>query len=78
MISALGWCATVVFVASYFTRRPETLRRVQTAGALLWVCYGYLVHAPPVIAANLLILVAAGWTTVRAALSATGSPTHRS
>jgi hypothetical protein len=58
-IEALGWVATAVFVASYFFKKPETLVRVQIAGALLWVVYGALVHAAPVIAANLLVVGAA-------------------
>jgi hypothetical protein len=61
LIEALGWAATGVFVGSYFFRRPEWLVRVQLAGALLWVAYGALVRAPPVIAANLLVMGAAAW-----------------
>ena len=33
----LGWAATGVFVASYACRRPDTLRRVQMAGATMWI-----------------------------------------
>ena len=39
-------------------------RRVQMAGALMWVGYGLLIGATPV-AANLLVFGAAGWTLVR-------------
>jgi hypothetical protein len=63
----LGWAATVVFVTSYFCRRPNVLRGVQMAGAVLWVIYGLLVEAPPVVAANLLVLSAAAWTAARSA-----------
>jgi hypothetical protein len=62
---ALGWVATAVFAGSYFCRRPATLRRMQMGGALLWVAYGVLVHALPVIAANVLVLSAAAWTARR-------------
>ena len=65
MIDALGWAATVVFVASYFCRRAEVLRAVQMAGAVMWVLYGVLMGAPPVVAANVLILGAAAWTAGR-------------
>ncbi len=65
-VDIVGWCATAVFVASYFFSRPEVLRRVQVAGALLWVVYGVLLPAPPVIAANLLVVTAAAWTAHRA------------
>lgn len=65
-VDLLGWCATAVFVGSYFFSKPETLRRVQVAGALLWVVYGVLLPAAPVIAANLLVVTAAAWTAHRA------------
>jgi hypothetical protein len=58
-VEMLGWAATGVFVGSYFFSRPEVLVRVQVAGALMWVAYGALVHATPVIAANLLVVGAA-------------------
>lgn len=64
-VDLLGWCATAVFVASYFFSKPELLRRVQVAGALLWVVYGVLLPAGPVIAANLLVVTAAVWTSRR-------------
>jgi len=64
MVEYLGWVATGVFVASYFCARPERLRAVQMCGALLWVCYGVLIGASPVVAANLLVLGAAAWTGV--------------
>ena len=63
-IEALGWAATAVFVASYFTR-PSLLARVQMMGALMWMAYGALQHALPVVVANLLVFAAAGWTARR-------------
>jgi len=65
MIDLLGWCATAVFVGSYFFKHPVLLRRVQMVGALLWLVYGLLLGAPPVVGANLLVLLAALWTTSR-------------
>jgi hypothetical protein len=62
MIDALGWAATAVFVGSYFCARTSLLKRVQMLGALLWVAYGLLTQATPVIAANLLVFGAAAWT----------------
>jgi hypothetical protein len=64
VIEALGWLATVVFVASYFFKRARVLLRVQMAGALLWVAYGVLMRSAPVVAANLLVLSAAAWNMV--------------
>ena len=74
MIEALGWTATAVFVGSYFFRRPERLVRAQMAGALLWVGYGLLSRAAPVVAANLLVLCAAAWKAWRGALPAAPHP----
>jgi hypothetical protein len=61
----LGWAATAVFVGSYFFARPALLRAVQMVGALLWVSYGLLIHATPVIVANVLVFSAAAWTSLR-------------
>lgn len=51
----LGWLATAVFVTSYFTRGSATLRRVQGLAACLWAVYGALIHALPVVVANLIV-----------------------
>lgn len=69
MIDWLGWVATAVFVASYFCSRPATLRTVQMTGALIWVAYGALIAASPVIVANLLVFAAAAWTALRSTSS---------
>jgi hypothetical protein len=66
-INFLGWAATAVFVGSYFFARPSLLRGAQMFGALLWVTYGVLIKAPPVIVANVLVFSAAAWTTLRRA-----------
>ena len=63
--SCLGWIATALFVASYFFSRPLALRTIQMLGALLWILYGALIHAPPVIVANALVAAAAAWTLLR-------------
>lgn len=65
MIEYLGWIATAVFVGSYFCKGSLALRRVQMAGALLWVAYGILIDALPVVVANLMVLGAAAWTIAR-------------
>ncbi|HEU4587551.1 MAG TPA: hypothetical protein VFS11_02820 [Gemmatimonadales bacterium] len=55
----LGWLATAAFASSYLARRPATLRRVQAVAALLWIAYGLLIHAMPVVAANAIIAAVA-------------------
>jgi hypothetical protein len=61
----LGWAATAVFVGSYFFARPALLRGAQMIGALLWLVYGVLINAHPVIVANVLVFSAAAWTAFR-------------
>lgn len=69
MTEYLGWTATAVFVSSYFFQRPAVLRLMQMSGALLWVLYGVLIGALPVVAANLLVCAAACWTVLRSGRS---------
>ena len=51
----IGWVATAVFASSYLCREAASLRRVQAAAAVLWVVYGVLIQAAPVIVANLIV-----------------------
>lgn len=62
MTDYLGWAATAVFVGSYFCAGSAALKRMQMVGALMWVAYGLLIGASPVIAANLLVFGAAAWS----------------
>ena len=55
----IGWLATAVFLVSYFTRQPASLRRVQGGAAVLWALYGVMIHSLPVIVANILVAAAA-------------------
>lgn len=66
MTDALGWVATTLFVGSYFFRQPALLRLAQMSGAGLWIVYGVLISALPVVVANGLVLAAAAWTLLRA------------
>lgn len=72
-IEWLGWAATAVFVLSYFCRQPQALRAVQMVGALMWVVYGVLIGALPVVAANVLVCAAAGWTVARTSWAGRGA-----
>jgi hypothetical protein len=51
----IGWIATAVFAASYLFKEPSALRRVQAGAALLWVIYGVIIHAFPVVVANVVV-----------------------
>jgi len=61
----LGWLATAVFISSYFAKRSRTLRRIQGVAACLWAAYGLLIHALPVIVANILVAAAAIVSSLR-------------
>ena len=77
MIEWLGWAATAVFTLSYFCATPAALTLVQMLGAGMWVSYGLAVGAHPVVAANLLVMAAAGfnrWRGRRAHPSRAGAP----
>ena len=65
-IEYLGWAATAVFVSSYFCARADMLKRVQMAGAAIWIAYGLAIGAVPVVAANVLVLGAAALAARRA------------
>ena len=67
LVDFIGWTATAVFVSSYFYRGTTALRRAQMAGSVLWMLYGLVMHAAPVVVANLLVLCAAAWTAKRPA-----------
>jgi hypothetical protein len=70
----IGWVATAVFASSYFCRQPIVLRRVQSVGALLWVVYGTLIHALPVIGANILVASIAIWSSFAGARQGPPAP----
>jgi hypothetical protein len=68
-LNVIGWTATAVFASSYFFKEATTLRRIQALAACLWVLYGVKIHSAPVVASNLLVGVAAAYTSVRLVLS---------
>ena len=61
-----------MFVGSYFCQALAP-KRVQMVGALIWVAYGLLIGASPVVAANLLVFGAAAWTIGRSDWNAESS-----
>src|SRR5882757_4485082 len=58
----IGWIATAVFASSYYFKNPSALRKVQAGAAMLWVIYGLIIHALPVVAANLVVAAVAGYS----------------
>lgn len=70
MLNSIGWVATAVFASSYFCRRATTLRRIQAAAALIWVVYGFLIGAMPVVVANVIVATAAVYSSFAASRTA--------
>ena len=66
----IGWLATAVFTSSYFSKQPSVLRRIQGIAAALWLSYGLLIHSVPVIVANVIVMVAAFYSSFNSASSA--------
>jgi Bacterial inner membrane protein len=60
----LGWVATAIFLASYACKDPKKLRLTQAAAALLWVGYGIVLRAVPLIVANLLVAAVAVYSSL--------------
>ena len=70
MFEWIGWIATAVFAVSYFCRQPAALRRVQAMAAVLWIGYGIIIKAPPVIVANLVVAAMALLSSFQSRLKA--------
>ncbi|HEY6209711.1 MAG TPA: hypothetical protein VIW28_11665 [Gemmatimonadales bacterium] len=63
MLDWIGWLATALFVSSYFCKGQVTLRRVQGLAALVWMVYGVVIHALPVVVANVIVAGVAIWSS---------------
>ena len=53
-----------MFAMSYFCKYPQGLRRVQALAAVLWIAYGLLIDAPPVVVANLVVAAVAVYSSL--------------
>jgi len=69
----LGWMATAIFALSYHSENPAKLRLVQAAASLFWILYGALIHARPVVAANVIVAGTAIFSAVRSSMRKTGA-----
>ncbi len=63
MLDWIGWVATVVFASSYLFNDAKKLRWIQAGAALLWIAYGAMIHATPVIVANVIVAAAAVYSS---------------
>ncbi len=62
-LNALGWTATAIFASSYFFKKAGSLRAIQVVAALLWMIYGIEIRSAPVFVSNLLVGLAAVYTS---------------
>ena len=67
MPNLIGWLATSIFAVSYFVRNPAVMRWIQAAAAVCWIIYGLVLHATPVIVANVIVVSLAALTALRPA-----------
>ncbi|QQS46647.1 MAG: YgjV family protein [Acidobacteriota bacterium] len=65
----IGWIATAVFASSYFCKGPKAMRLTQACAALLWLSYGIVIKAPPVIVANTIVAALAIASTLKPGLN---------
>jgi uncharacterized protein with PQ loop repeat len=61
----IGWVATSIFAVSYFVRSPAAMRWVQALAAVCWIIYGVVLHATPVVVANVIVVSLAALTALR-------------
>jgi hypothetical protein len=66
-LNVLGWTATAFFASSYFFKKAGALRAIQAAAAVLWIVYGIEIHSGPVVVSNLMVGLAAVYTSLRLA-----------
>lgn len=55
----IGWAATALFAASYLAKDARHLRLAQAAAACVWIVYGLMMKAAPVVGANAAVAVIA-------------------
>ncbi len=65
MPDLIGWVATSIFAVSYFVRSPAAMRWVQALAAVCWIIYGVVLHATPVVVANVIVVSLAALTALR-------------
>ena len=60
----IGWLATALFLASDACKDQRRLRLVQAGAALVWAGYGAILHAVPIVVANLLVAAVAVYSSL--------------
>ena len=56
LAALLGWFGTGLQAISFLFRDAKVLRSLQAFAAVVWLSYGALIEAPPVMVANLIVV----------------------
>ena len=72
MFEWIGWIATAIFASSYLCKQPVALRRLQALAALVWISYGFLIKALPVVAANAVVAILAIYSSLQPPAESSG------
>ncbi len=73
LAAILGWFGTGLQAVSFLFRNPKVLRMLQAFAALVWLSYGALIEAPPVMVANVIVASLAFYSIWRDRLAHTPS-----
>ena len=65
MLSYVGWFATALFAGSYLFKEPRSLSIMQAVAALVWIVYGVILGAGPVVVCNVAVALMATFAAYR-------------
>lgn len=65
MLSYVGWFATAMFAGSYLFKEPKSLSIMQAMAAIVWIIYGVMIGAFPVIVCNVAVALMATFAAYR-------------
>jgi uncharacterized protein with PQ loop repeat len=65
MKESIGWFATLAFASSYLLKNENHLRYMQAFASVIWIIYGGIIGAKPVIVANVIVAALAMVSALR-------------
>jgi hypothetical protein len=57
----VGWVATSCFTLSYLVKKERNLLMLQALASSIWLTYGLIIHAFPLVVANFIVASSAGF-----------------
>jgi|AntRauTorckE6833_2_1112554.scaffolds.fasta_scaffold00024_79 uncharacterized protein with PQ loop repeat len=57
MLDFIGWVATILIIISFIFRDIYKLRLFSMIGAFLWIVYGIMANAYPIIILNVVVAI---------------------